>query len=199
MTFPPVAVGRCHQGRNPARAPLGHRRACVQHPQADLCRLARARGADPGVQLRIRQPDPERRRQCRGSPAISRNSELSGDVANPAPPRPWLALLEPFKAELLPGALEGYALPVSDGTEANRASIRTATDLAGRGGLDCAGRRAEERRRRALCLRDPAGDRLRTDTIAASEIYVEALKRARHRRADHHGRFGAVQGTHHHL
>jgi peptide/nickel transport system substrate-binding protein len=39
------------------------------------------------------------------------------------------ALLEPFAADLLPGALDGYALPVSDGTERNRGNIRAAIDL----------------------------------------------------------------------
>jgi peptide/nickel transport system substrate-binding protein len=38
-------------------------------------------------------------------------------------------LLEPFAADLLPGALDGYALPVSDGTERNRGNIRAAIDL----------------------------------------------------------------------
>ena len=38
-------------------------------------------------------------------------------------------LLEPFASELLPGALDGYALPVSDGTERNRGNIRAAIDL----------------------------------------------------------------------
>ncbi|MBC7739816.1 MAG: ABC transporter substrate-binding protein, partial [Candidatus Saccharibacteria bacterium] len=51
------------------------------------------------------------------------NSELSGEVASPAT-ESVAALLEPFKSELLPGALEGYSLPVSDGTEANRAGLR---------------------------------------------------------------------------
>lgn len=37
--------------------------------------------------------------------------------------------LEPFADELLPGALEGYALPVSDGSARNRANLRTAMDL----------------------------------------------------------------------
>jgi peptide/nickel transport system substrate-binding protein len=39
------------------------------------------------------------------------------------------ALLEPFADQLLPGALEGYGLPVSDGSERNRAGIRAATAL----------------------------------------------------------------------
>lgn len=34
--------------------------------------------------------------------------------------------LDPFKADLLPGTLDGYALPVSDGSERNRAGIRAA-------------------------------------------------------------------------
>ena len=34
--------------------------------------------------------------------------------------------LAPFNADLLPGTLEGYALPVSDGSERNRAGIRAA-------------------------------------------------------------------------
>lgn len=38
-------------------------------------------------------------------------------------------LLEPFADDLLPGALDGYALPVSDGTERNRGNIRAAIDL----------------------------------------------------------------------
>ncbi|MEM9341523.1 MAG: extracellular solute-binding protein [Pseudomonadota bacterium] len=39
------------------------------------------------------------------------------------------AFLEPFADSLLPGALEGYALPVSDGSERNRANIRKALAL----------------------------------------------------------------------
>ncbi|WP_238366591.1 extracellular solute-binding protein [Mesobacterium pallidum] len=38
-------------------------------------------------------------------------------------------LLEPFAADLPPGALEGYDLPVSDGSARNRAGIRAASDL----------------------------------------------------------------------
>jgi len=40
-----------------------------------------------------------------------------------------LALLEPFKADLLPGTLDGYALPESDGTPVNRAGLRKAMAL----------------------------------------------------------------------
>ncbi|MBF9031517.1 ABC transporter substrate-binding protein [Rhodobacterales bacterium HKCCE3408] len=37
--------------------------------------------------------------------------------------------LEPFAADLLPGAMEGYTLPASDGTERNRDGIAQAMDL----------------------------------------------------------------------
>ncbi len=37
--------------------------------------------------------------------------------------------LQPFADELLPGAIDGYALPVSDGSERNRANMRTAARL----------------------------------------------------------------------
>jgi peptide/nickel transport system substrate-binding protein len=40
-----------------------------------------------------------------------------------------LALLEPFKADLIPGTLEGYALPQSDGTAQNRTALREALKL----------------------------------------------------------------------
>ena len=39
------------------------------------------------------------------------------------------ALLEPFADELLPGALEGYALPASSGDQRNRRNLRAATAL----------------------------------------------------------------------
>ena len=103
------------------------------------------------------------------------NSELSGDMANPAAPA-VAALLEPFKADLLPGALDGYAMPVSDGTEANRSGIRKATDLLAEAGWTV----------QDGVLKNAAGEPFAfeimlangaTDTISASEIFVEALKR----------------------
>ena len=103
------------------------------------------------------------------------NSELSGDMATPASPA-VAALLEPFKAELLPGAIEGYSLPVSDGTEANRAGLRKATDLLGQAGWTV----------QDGVLKNTGGEAFafeillangETDTIAAADIFVEALKR----------------------
>lgn len=40
-----------------------------------------------------------------------------------------LEMLEPYADALLPGALEGYALPASDGTARNRGNLRRAVDL----------------------------------------------------------------------
>jgi peptide/nickel transport system substrate-binding protein len=85
-------------------------------------------------------------------------------------------LLEPFKADLLPGALEGYALPVGDGSEANRGAIRAATAL-----LEEAGWTVQDG-----VLKNAAGEPFAfeivlvngaTDIINAATIYVEGLKR----------------------
>lgn len=85
-------------------------------------------------------------------------------------------LLEPFKAELLPGALEGYALPVGDGSEANRAAIRRASGL-----LEEAGWTVEEGVLKNAEGTPFAFEILITngadDIINAATIYVEGLKR----------------------
>lgn len=103
------------------------------------------------------------------------NSELAGDMANPASGR-VLELLEPFAADLPPGTIEGYALPVSDGSEANRKNLRAAVSL-----LEEAGWRVEEGR-----LVDANGTPFTfeillqngaDDLIAAANIYVQALRR----------------------
>ena len=103
------------------------------------------------------------------------NSALSGDVASPAAGK-VLELLQPFAADLPPGTIEGYALPVSDGSEANRKNLRRAVAL-----LEEAGWRVEEGR-----LVDAKGQPFAfeillqngaDDMIAAASIYVEALKR----------------------
>ncbi|WP_096785749.1 extracellular solute-binding protein [Rhodobacter sp. CZR27] len=56
------------------------------------------------------------------------NSDLGMEPGKPAEGRER-ALLAPFAAELLPGTLEGYALPVSDGSESNRKGLRAAAKL----------------------------------------------------------------------
>ena len=85
-------------------------------------------------------------------------------------------LLEPFAKDLLPGALDGYTLPTSDGSEANRANIRTATDL-----LEQAGWTVQDG-----TLKNAAGELFafeillvqgEDEMLSISNIYVEALKR----------------------
>ena len=87
-----------------------------------------------------------------------------------------LELLTPFAADLPPGTIEGYALPVSDGSEANRKNLRAAVAL-----LEEAGWTVQEGR-----LVDAAGAPFvfeillqngSDDLIAASNIYVQALAR----------------------
>jgi peptide/nickel transport system substrate-binding protein len=103
------------------------------------------------------------------------NSELGAAIADPASGKE-LALLAPFKDQLLPGTLEGYSLPVSDGSEANRANLRKATKL-----LEDAGWSVQDGSLRDAQGQDFAFEILlqngADDTIAMASIYVEALKR----------------------
>ena len=103
------------------------------------------------------------------------NSQLGADIAEPASPAE-AALLAPFKDSLIPGALEGYALPVSDGSEANRAGIHKAAEF-----LTKAGWTVQDG-----VLKDASGTPFsfeillvngEEDYISAANIYVEALKR----------------------
>ncbi len=56
------------------------------------------------------------------------NSVLGMDPGVPATGR-VADMLAPFADDLLPGVIEGYSLPVADGSERNRAGIRRALDL----------------------------------------------------------------------
>ncbi|MFT4151429.1 MAG: extracellular solute-binding protein [Paracoccaceae bacterium] len=103
------------------------------------------------------------------------NSTLGADIAAPAPPAER-ALLAPFADSLLPGALDGYSLPVSDGSESNRKNMRAAMNLLEEAGWTV----------RDGVLTDAAGapfvfDILlvngQADMISAASIWREALKR----------------------
>ncbi|KUP92568.1 extracellular solute-binding protein [Tritonibacter horizontis] len=90
-----------------------------------------------------------------------------------------LELLEPFKDTLLPGAIEGYELPVSDGSERNRENLRRA-----RASLEEAGWTISDGR-----LRNADGEPLELRVLLqhgnlgeeemqkAVEIYAKALER----------------------
>nr|WP_238381094.1 extracellular solute-binding protein [Alkalilacustris brevis] len=85
-------------------------------------------------------------------------------------------MLEPFADNLKPGALEGYELPVSDGSEANRANIRRATALLEEAGWqvqDGVLRNAEGRPFEFEILLAQGA----AETQAIVNMYVEALRR----------------------
>lgn len=99
------------------------------------------------------------------------NSVLAMD-AGPAEGR-VRELLEPFRDALLPGALEGYALPASDGSERNRSNMRAALRL-----LEEAGWAIE-----GGTLRDAAGEPFRFGILlsssqgeAVANLYRDALR-----------------------
>jgi peptide/nickel transport system substrate-binding protein len=86
-------------------------------------------------------------------------------------------MLAPFASDLLPGTLEGYTLPQSDGSVNNRANMRAATRL-----LEDAGWTPDN----AGVLRNANGEAFSftillrqgsSEVLAISDIYVEALKR----------------------
>jgi peptide/nickel transport system substrate-binding protein len=108
-------------------------------------------------------------------PSYFGNSTLAMTPGQPAEGAE-LALLEPFRAELPPGTIEGYALPMSDGSPTNRRNLRAAAAL-----LEEAGWTVGD----DGVLKNAAGEALafeillsngQTDMAAATAIYVEALK-----------------------
>lgn len=85
-------------------------------------------------------------------------------------------LLEPFAGELLPGTLEGYSLPVSDGSERNRAGLARATGLLAEAGWTVQDGQMRDANGKPLgfeiLLRQGAGE-----TQQVVDIYVAALER----------------------
>ncbi len=86
------------------------------------------------------------------------------------------ALLEPYAADLLPGTLEGYALPVSDGGASNRKNLRAAAALLEEAGWtvgsDGVLRNAEGQPFTFEILLTVGQDEM----AAISAMYIEALK-----------------------
>lgn len=104
------------------------------------------------------------------------NSPLGAEPGTAAEGR-VLELLQPYADILPPGAIDGYALPVSDGSEANRAGTRSARALLEEAGwnVDSAG-----------VLRNDAGEAFTFDILlqsgatevsAMADIYIQALTR----------------------
>jgi peptide/nickel transport system substrate-binding protein len=172
-SFPAVAAGDVVQSEIPHQRPSGIE-GLVMNTRRPLFTDWRVRQAmieafnfefinqalTGGVQPRIR--------------SYFSNSVLGMTPGVPAEGRE-LALLEPFRAELLPDTIEGYVFPVAEG-EANRAGIRRAIAL-----LEEAGWTVEDGG-----LRNAAGEAFafdillqngQDDMIAIANIYIEALKR----------------------
>jgi peptide/nickel transport system substrate-binding protein len=108
-------------------------------------------------------------------PSYFGNSFLAMDPGKAAEGRE-LELLQPFAAELPPGAIEGYALPVSDGTPANRKNLRAAAAL-----LEEAGWTVGD----DGVLKNAKGEAFTFEILlvtgqdemaSAAEVYIEALK-----------------------
>ena len=108
-------------------------------------------------------------------PSYFGNSFLAMDPGKPAEGRE-LELLQPFAAELPPGAIEGYALPVADGDQTNRKNIRAATKL-----LEEAGWTVGD----DGVLKNAKGEPFAFEILlvtgqdemgSAAEVYIEALK-----------------------
>lgn len=108
-------------------------------------------------------------------PSYFGNSFLAMEPGKPAEGRE-LELLQPFAAELPPGAIEGYALPVSEGDQTNRKNIRAAAKL-----LEEAGWTVGD----DGVLKNAKGEPFAFEILlvtgqdemaSAAEVYIEALK-----------------------
>lgn len=109
------------------------------------------------------------------------NSELGMDHG-PAAGK-VLEALQPYKATLLPGAIEGYTLPVSDGTEANRANLRKAVHLLAQAGWQpgsdgvLRNARGESFSFEILLPQGGVLPQITDQMNAIADIYISALKR----------------------
>lgn len=102
------------------------------------------------------------------------NSQLAMQPG--AAPTDVAALLEPFKEGLLPGTLEGYALPVADGSVRNRAGIRQALkqlEAAGFSAKDGTMRSADGAPLTFKILMSKGS----SQDLAIAELYLQALNR----------------------
>ncbi|MEM7520250.1 MAG: extracellular solute-binding protein [Pseudomonadota bacterium] len=95
-------------------------------------------------------------------------------------PAPVAALLSPFAANLPDGALEGYTLPVSDGSARNRAGIRAALkqfEAAGFSAADGTMRGPDGAPLTFTLLVSPGSAQDFSQSEKAATLYVQALER----------------------
>lgn len=112
-------------------------------------------------------------------PRITSNFSGSELAMRPGPAEGRVReLLEPFADTLPPDTLEGYALPVSDGTKRNRGNIRKAMDLLNEAGWRVAEGRLVNAEGRPLVLDVLLRqDALLSQVTTYMEIYKQALER----------------------
>lgn len=114
-------------------------------------------------------------------PRISSYFSNSTLAMQPGPaPEAVAKMLAPFAADLLPGTLEGYALPASDGSARNRKGIRTAMKLLQDAGFSAAGgtmRAADGTPLRFSILISKGSAQDFQGSEKSAELYVQALKR----------------------
>jgi peptide/nickel transport system substrate-binding protein len=171
--FPAVAAGDVVKSEIPHRRPSGIRGLVMNTRRApfDDWRVREALiQAFPFEFINATlngEPLPRITSYFANSPLAMRPGPAEGPVA---------ALLAPFAASLPPGAIEGYALPVSDGTVRNRAGLRRATGLLEEAGWTVADG----------ALRNAAGEGLTFDILLRSgdsanqaivDIYIQVLER----------------------
>ena len=142
VRLPGGGVGGDRQGGDPARAAVGDGGVRLQHPAADLPGLAGARRAAARVQLRVRQPDAERRGVAAAG-ELFRQLGRSAMGSGPAEGR-VRELLEPFADE--PGAGRARRLCAAGlgRVGAQPGEHAGGGEAARGGGLDGAGRGAAE-------------------------------------------------------
>ncbi|WP_425466828.1 extracellular solute-binding protein [Roseovarius arcticus] len=87
------------------------------------------------------------------------------------------ALLAPYADSLLPGTLEGYALPTSDGSKRNRDNIRAAADLLADAGWQVENGVLHKDRQPLVLTVVLQQDALVQQATAMMDIYARALER----------------------
>jgi peptide/nickel transport system substrate-binding protein len=108
-------------------------------------------------------------------PSYFGNSFLAMDPGKPAEGRE-LELLQPFAAELPPGAIEGYALPVSEGDQTNRKNIRAAAKLLEDAGWTVGDDGVLKNAQGAPFAFEILLVTGQDEMASAAEVYIEALK-----------------------